>query len=125
MDQTTVQVAPLCFAATLDYLQRADRLKLSFGSQYTQEISFLIERETAVRIPVFILRLPTIVEVLNGEITRLTGKTYVDAVRAMFKRATSATSVTRPIGLKEKTHAFRYHCLVRMRIGRVGKRPTP
>ena len=50
----------------------------------------------------WVKRLPEVVGALNNEVTRLTGRKPVDAIRDGVVDAKSATRYSRPIGLKEK-----------------------
>ena len=50
----------------------------------------------------WVQRLPEVVRALNSEVTRLTGKKPVDAIREKAVDAKSTTGYSRPLGLKEK-----------------------
>ena len=47
-------------------------------------------------------RLTEVVEALNSEVTRLTGKKPFDAIKEKAVDAKSSTTYSRPVGLKEK-----------------------
>ena len=50
----------------------------------------------------WVKRLPEVVKALNNEVTRLTGKKPVDAIRESVVGAKSSTTYSRVVGLKEK-----------------------
>jgi len=74
----------------------AERL---FGHQYAQEMRLPPgERSTK-----WVARLPAVVAALNGEITRLTGKTPKDAIRAKrLSQRPSSVVPGRPVGPREQ-----------------------
>ena len=75
----------------------AERL---FGHQYAQEM-LLPEGKRSTD---WVKRLPSVVEALNGEITRLTGKKPRDAIKAKTVVQKPSSNPGRPTGLQERKH---------------------
>ena len=69
-----------------------------FSFQYSQEMNM----ESSERSREWVKRLPEVVKALNNEVTRLTGKKPVDAIRESAVGAKSSTTYSRVVGLKEK-----------------------
>jgi hypothetical protein len=69
-----------------------------FSYQYSQEMNF----KSSERSLEWVKRLPEVVEALNSEVTRLTGKKPIDAIKEKAVNAKSSTTYSRPVGLKEK-----------------------
>ena len=68
----------------------AERL---FTFQYSQE---------GKRSTEWVERLPEVVSALNGEMTKLTRKESVDAIKEKVVDAKSSTTYSRPVGMKKK-----------------------
>ena len=73
----------------------SDRL---FSIQYSQEMNM----KSSERYREWVKRLPNVVKALSNEVTRLTGKRPVDAVRESVVGAKSSSTYFRVVGLKEK-----------------------
>ena len=70
-----------------------------FGHQYAQEMRL----PSGKRSTEWAKRLPSVVAVLNGEVTRLTGKKPSDAIKAkILTQKPSSVVPRRPLGLKEQ-----------------------
>ena len=69
-----------------------------FSFQYSQEMNM----KSSERSREWMKRLPEVVRALNNEVTRLTGKRPVDAIRERAVNARSSVRSSRPVGLKEK-----------------------
>ena len=69
-----------------------------FSFQYSQEMNM----KSCERSREWVKRLPEVVRALNNEVTRLTGKRPVDAIRERVVNAKSSVRSSRPVGLKEK-----------------------
>jgi len=69
-----------------------------FSFQYSKEMNM----KSSDRNREWVKRLPNVVRPLNNEVTRLTGKKPVDAVKEKRVEAKSSTFYSRPVGLKEK-----------------------
>ena len=69
-----------------------------FTIQYSLEMNFKEGRRSTE----WVKRLPEVLLALNSEVTRLTGKKPVDAIKDKSVDAKSSTTYLRPIGLKEK-----------------------
>ena len=69
-----------------------------FSFQYSQEMNM----KSSERSREWVKRLPEVVRALNNEVTRLTGKRPVDAIRERAVNARSSVRSSRPVGLKEK-----------------------
>ena len=74
----------------------AERL---FGHQYAQEMRLPGDQRSTE----WVKRLPAVVSALNGEVTRLTGKKPLDAIkRKSVTQKPSSTVPGRPVGLQEQ-----------------------
>ena len=74
----------------------AERL---FGHQQAQELVMLSGEQSHE----WVKRLPAVVAALNNEVTRLTGKKPVDAIKAkVITQKPSSVIPGRPVGLKER-----------------------
>ena len=69
-----------------------------FSYQYSQEMNM----ESGERSREWVKRLQEVVEALNSEKNRLTGKRPVDAIKEKVINAKSSTFYSRPVGKKEK-----------------------
>ena len=70
-----------------------------FGHQYAQE---MLVHSTGERSSEWVARLPAVVAVLNGEVTRLIGKRPSDAIRRKAVSAHPAAPARRPVGFEEQ-----------------------
>ena len=78
----------------------AERL---FGHQQAQEL-IMASAEWSRE---WVKRLPVVVAALNNEVTRLTGKKPIDAIRAkVVTQKPSSVTPGRPVGLKEQKLPF-------------------
>ena len=73
-----------------------------FTFQYSQEVNFKGGKISTE----WVKRLPEVVSALNSEVTRLTGKKPVVAIKDKSVDVKSSTTYSRPIGLKEKRLDF-------------------
>ena len=81
-----------------------ERFNLTLGErlftfQYSQEMNF----KEGKRPTEWVKGLPEVIVALCSEVTRLTGKKPVDAIKDKSVDAKSSTTYLRPVGLKEKS----------------------
>jgi len=69
-----------------------------FSFQYSQEMNM----KSSERSREWVKRLPEVMRALNNEVTRLTGKRPVDAIKEKAVNAKSSMRYSRPVGLREK-----------------------
>ena len=74
----------------------AERL---FGYQYAVEMNM---KQSDKRSTEWVKRLPSVVAVLNNEVTRLTGKKPAEAIKEKSVYSKPATPYSRPVGVNEK-----------------------
>ena len=72
--------------------------ELLFRFQYSQEMNMKFSERSRE----WVKRLPEVVKALNNEVTRLTGKKPVEAIKERMVGARSSTSNSRVVDLKEK-----------------------
>ena len=69
-----------------------------FSFQYSQQMNM----KSSERSREWVKRIPEVVRALNNEVTHLTGKRSVDAIREKAVNAKSSTKFSRPLGSKKK-----------------------
>ena len=80
--------------------------KRLFGHQYGVEM----QPPESQRYSEWVVRLPVLVSPLSGEVTRLTGKKPVAAIKEKAVYSKPSTPYHRPVSVREKMAPFRYSC---------------